>query len=106
MRSTFATPPIPTEGNSDSGAGGFGSLHVNPTNPDTLILVERGGSYRWWTINADGSNDRRDTTYGAHPFQFRPFTVVPIPTIGALWALGANNTPSLTHFSHLWKPDV
>lgn len=102
-QTSWATPPIPTTGNTDTGAGGFGSLHEDPTDPSRLILVERGGSYRWWTANEAGTFTRRDTQLGAHPFQFRPFTVVSLVEYGVLWALGYNDTGPVAR-SRLWKP--
>lgn len=101
----MSSPPISLRGNSDAGAGGFGSLHVHPANSTKLIIVERGNSttstYRWWT-STDG--DTWSLGSGNHPFSFRPYVVISIPELGVLWALGENDVPTPTFYSRVWKP--
>lgn len=95
-----ARPPITTAGNSDSGSGGFGSLHVHPGNPDKLMIVERGGSRRVFT-STDGNSW---SSAGTHPFTQFPYVVCSLKgNLGALLAVGRSGS---SHISKLWKPSA
>lgn len=101
----LGAPIIPTSSETRLSGSDHGSLHVHPGDPTRLILVEHTGS-KWYTTTNGSTWTRQDTTHGGHPFSSStPFTVVSLPELGCLWALGYNgagNAPT----SVLWKPNV
>lgn len=91
-------PPINTAGNSDSGNGGFGSLHVHPRDPNKLIIIERGGSRRVFT----STNGTTWTAIGSHPFTRFPYVVASLGgNMGCFWVIGRDGSGQI---SRLWKP--
>lgn len=97
--SALGPPPIPTMGRVLTFGEVFGSLHVNPNNPEQLVIIERSVPYRVF-VSGDGANWREA---GTHPFTTAdPFVVCSLRGgLGAFWAIGrARNR----HTSTLWKP--
>lgn len=93
-------PPVDTAGHSDSGSGGFGSMHVHPGDPGRLLILERGGSHRVWT-STDGDTWK---SAGSHPFTRRPVVICSLRNgLGCLWAIGRDSSGQI---STLWRPSV
>jgi hypothetical protein len=91
-------PPVETAGNSYETASNFGSLHVHPSNPGKLLILERKGSHRVFT-----STDARNWTQtGTHPFTVDPVVICQLRGgLNAFWGVGCSGS---TQISKLWKP--
>jgi hypothetical protein len=96
VSTSLGRPPILTGGHSYLRGAGFGSLHVHPSDPNKLLLLETA-SNRAWTATLSGSI-LTWTKVSNHPFTDQPRVICSLRGgLNCIWAIGTNT-------SILWKP--
>lgn len=91
-------PPIETSGNSYLSSTAFGSMHVHPSKPGTMLILERKGSHRVFA-STDG---RSWSQSGTHPFTTDPVVICQLRGgLNTFWGVGCSGS---TQISKLWKP--
>lgn len=95
----LAVPPISTMARPLTYGEIFGSLHVSPSDPSKMQIIERSAGYRVFETS-DGLDWQE---VGQHAFQTTsPFAVCSLRgDLGAYWAVGRKGA---AHYSKLWRP--
>jgi hypothetical protein len=96
-------PPIRVQGAAHGFPGanaGFGSLHVHPSDPDLLLLMETDGQRAYTSPDGDNWTQLAD-----HPITEKPRVMAQLRGTSCMWAVGRNDADE-QDFSIVYRPPL